>query len=530
MFRRPQRAIGPSARLAALPAPTGGLNANAAAMGMPATDCMLLYNMLAADLGLRVRLGSREWVTGLTGAADNYVRTIVPYTGKSSSGTRLFVTTSSGIWNATSSTAAPSGPTVAFGTTTGNAGYGIAHAQTTTAGNFLYYADEANGLHLYTESTGLWTAPGSVAITGATPANIVFATVFKGFPFFAIRDSTDLYFLAAGTVTGAASRMGLGYKLQAGGDIVGMWSWTYDGGSGLDDRLVVVSRGGDVVVYNGTDPSDSTTFGIEGVWSVGKMPAGRNVATTMGGDLLLLTRSGIVSMSKLVSGRTLEAAQYETDKVQNLFNNYMLSYGDTTGWDMRLHPEESALIVTVPNSENTQLAMSLAKKSWGQLRGLPMHSCAAYEGKFHYGTTDGKVCINDGYVDGQTLADPNTYEAIAYSGVSAFQNLGTGTKKQVHLIRPFFMGQSTAPSFSVGARYDFNLTEMDAVSLSAAGGASWDSGVWDTAVWGGAYAASHAVRGASGMGSNIAIAWSGASVDRTVLTGFELSYSEGGML
>lgn len=538
MLARARKSLRGSAQGLALPAPTGGLNTSSPAMNMPPTDCMVLYNMLAAESGLRARLGSREWVTGLTGATDDLVRTVIPYTGSATTATRLFATTSDGIWDVTASTPAPGGsPTFAFSSSAGNAGYGVAHAFTTLAGNFLLYCDEVNGYHVYSEATGLWAAVamggGASQVSGVDPTTFVYVTVFKGFACFAKRDSTDIWILPIGSVYGAASRLGVGYKLQAGGSIVGLYSWTYDGGAGLDDSLVAVSKGGDVVVFQGTDPTASDSFGISGVWGVGKVPAGRNLATPFGGDLLLLTRGGILPMSRLVVGKPLDADTYETRKISNLFNQLMLSYGDTLGWSLNLHPEESALIVTVPTGAGlptTQLAMSLADRSWSQLRDLDIYSCAPYEGKLYYGTSDGRVGINDGNVDGVTLADPTAYAAIQYSGVGAFQNYGTGAKKQVHIIKPYFMSRSAAPSFSVGARYDFNLNELDAVSLSAASGGTWDSGLWDDMVWGGDYAASTGVRGASGLGSNIAIAWRGASVDRTVLTGFEISFSTGGML
>jgi hypothetical protein len=493
-------------------------------MGMPPTDCSVLYNMVAGSNGLRVRLGSREWVSDLDAAG----RTLIPYAGSASDETRVFVTTPTGIWNATESDATPAQDEV-FGSSAGDAGYGVAHAHTTAAGNFLFYADEENGLLLYTESTGLWTVP---AITGVDPADIVFVTVFKGFPFFAVRDSTDLWFLDVGTVGGAASRLGVGYKLQAGGSIVGMWSWSYDGGSGLDDSLVVVSSGGDVVIYQGTDPTDPILFGVRGVWGVGKMPAGRNLALAFGGDLLLLTRLGTLPMSQLVSGRTLNSVEYQTDKIRNLFNELMVTRGDMRGWSMCLHPEEGGLLVTVPDTGDgaQQLFMSMAGKSWSILRGLDMACAASHDGKLYFADSEGSVHINDGHVDGRPLSDPNDYSAIDYSLITAFQNFGTGQKKRMLLIRPHFVGQAAAPSFRVGARYDFNTTELDAVALSAGSSGSWDVGLWDTMLWGGANAPTHALRGASGMGSNVAIALRGASVDRVALVGFEVSFAVAGRM
>lgn len=516
----------------------GGLNSIDAAMGMPATDAIILFNMLAAEYGLRTRLGSREWCSGLTGAGDDYVRSVLPFTGASSSGSsnKVFATTSSGIWDVTTSSASPS-QVFTFAITSGRAGHGVSHVHVTSAGHFLLYWDEANGLHVYTSSTDTWAAPtlggGATQISGVDPANLVFGTVFKGKVWHAQKDTADLWYMGTSAIYGAATKFTLGLKFKQGGTVRGMWNWTYDGGAGLDDSLVVVSDGGDVLIYQGTDPSDANLFGIQGAWGVGNLPAGRELAIDIGGDLWLQTRMGVLPMSKLVVGQSVMSGQYATAKISNLFNAAMLSKATTQGWTMRLHPEENALLVTVPEAEGaatTQLVMSLTTKGWSRYRDLPMYSSAVYDGQMYFGTVSGTVCINDGYVDGRTLADPSTYTPVQYSGIGAFQNLGSPNQKQIQLIRPRFMGQSAAPSFDVAARYDFDLEELATVSPGAGAGSLWDAGLWDTAIWGGDYSPSNGVRGAAGMGVNAAVAWRGASVDRTVLTGFEVGFTEGGYL
>jgi hypothetical protein len=200
---------------------------------------------------------------------------------------------------------------------------------------------------------------------------------------------------------------------------------------------------------------------------------------------------------------------------------------------MRLHPEENGLMVTVPEAEGvatTQFMMSLGTRGWSRYRDLPVYSNAVFGGQMYFGTVAGKVCINDGYVDGRPLSAPETYTPVQYSGIGAFFNLGNGRQKQAQLIRPRFLGQSTAPSFEVAARYDFDITELDPVTPGVGGGSTWDSALWDSGVWGGDYSPSSAVRGAVGMGVNVAMAWRGAAVDRTILVGFEVGYTQGGFL
>jgi hypothetical protein len=650
--RRVRPSPRPSIQEVHLPAPLGGLNTLNGGTAMPVSDCTQLYNMVAAEYGLRARLGYREWCTGLTGAGDNYVRSVLPFTGSAANGAndRIFVTTSTGIWDVSSSgattTARPfspeatyavgdavtasgttfictvagdsedsvnlpsvwlpttvytpgssvindgsvygsptggtsgvTGPTgtgvqatdgtipdwiyicssqaivdytvtwrhfpgniaptqvFAFGSSAGRAGHGVCHVQVTAAGHFLMYWDEANGLHVYTESTDTWDnvaeGIGGTQISGVNPENLVFGTVFKGRVFHIEANTAKIWYSAAGSIYGALSALNLGFKLKAGGPLVGCWSWTYDGGSGIDDALVVASTGGDICVFKGTDPASANAFGMDGVYGVGALPAGRDLATDFGGDLLIATRSGIVPMSRLVIGQMPGEAQYQTAKIANLFNAAMLSKATTPGWTMRLHPEESALIVTVPEAEGvatTQLAMSLNTKSWSQLRDLPIYSSGIWGGKFYFGTVDGKVCINDGYKDNITLADPTSWTAVQYAGLSSFQNLGSIRRKQIQVIRGTFLGESTTPSYKMAARYDFDMTDLATVAPGVGGGNTWDSAVWDTATWGGQFAPSTSARGACGHGVSAAISWRGAASGRTILVGFDVAYTSGGIL
>lgn len=645
--RRTARApLIPSAQSVHVPAPVGGLNSIEAIGAMNPRDCVLLYNMIPGEYGLRARLGSREWCSGLTGAGDNYVRSILPFTGSTESGSqnRLFATTSSGIWDVTSSggltsayvagadyaigdfvtangldfvcvddgathgsnglptlwatltayvigqrvingdyvyecvlggfsgatgptgtgtniadagcvwnyyaaadfitdgfahwtyVASNTAPTLVYSflDTSGRAGHGTCHVQVTAGGHFLLYWDEANGLHVYTESTGTWVAPtegaGATQISGVNPANLVGGTVWKGFIAHVEKDTAKVWFSAAGSVYGAVTAINVGFKLKAGGALVCASTWTYDGGAGMDDAFVLASRGGDILIWQGTNPTSADAFALQGVWQVGTLPAGRELMTDLGGELLIITRTGILPLSRLVLGKSVNVEQYETAKIGPIFNAAMLAKAGQLGWSMRLHPEEGALIVTVPNGEGQatgQFAMSLTTKGWGVYRDLPAYCLGAFDGKMYFGTADGSVCINDTYVDGQPLHDSTEYTPVQFSGIGAFNNLQNENQKQVQSIRPYFTG-SAPPTFDVGARYDFDMVELATVSEGTHDGDVWDAALWGSAVWGADYSPTFEVRGAAGMGANVAIAWRGAATNRTILAGFGVLFTQGG--
>lgn len=415
MIRKIARGLAASAKQTHFPAPIGGLNTVDVGFGMPELDCPLLYNMIGAENGLRSRLGSQEWCTGLVGIADNTVRSKLPFTGSVAGNNRLFACTSKGIYDVTASSGAPA-LVVTFGTQTGDAGYGISHiVVNSSGGHFLVYCDEVNGYYVYTEATTTWTKVASAAstvwaantiyaanarvsnggltyktaaggtsavapatgpsgtgaaivdgsvtwayeptINGVDPATFCFVMVWKNRLWFVQVNTGIAWYLepafgAGGALFGTAIAFNFGAQFKNGGSLVGLFNWTEDGGSGPDDRLVAVSGGGDVVIYGGTNPGSAATFGIVGRWYIGTPPSGRRIATDNGGDLLIMGSLGIASVNKLCAGYADQPeVLYSTYKIGNLFSRLVATYGNLKGWALRIHPEDNSLLVLVPTAD-----------------------------------------------------------------------------------------------------------------------------------------------------------------------------------
>ena len=486
---RPPRRVPrpPTVQSVTLAAPIGGLNTIDAGASMPPTDCILLYNMVAAEYGLRTRLGYREWCTGL----GDEVRTLLPFTGSAKNGSRdrLFAVTPAGIWDVTASSNAPTqvvggGSGVAWNMVDPAAGTGSGCVFVNFQGaHFLLYCDEANGYYTYTESTTTWTrvtyaaSPGAGQVgglgpDGATPVDpgmFSYVTVWQNRVWFVQRDTGYAFYGGVGALYGALQPFTFGGRFKSGGDLRGLYNWTIDGGSGSINSLVAISGGGDVVIYQGTDPSSAASFGLKGVWSLGGggVPAGRRIATDFGGDVLVLSTVGLIPLSRLVSGNPVfDRSQYATQKVANLFNQAASAGRMLPGWSVYLHPEDNTLLVNVPQPDGTmqQLAMSLATKGWSIYRDMPvMLSNGAWGGQLYFGTTDGRVCVNTDYLDGVTLATPGAYTPIQWEVLSAFQNLGSQRKKRVHHIRPTFISLGGAPPYTAQARFGYDFTELNSV-------------------------------------------------------------------
>jgi len=582
------RATAKSSAEGFMPPPMGGLNTFDAVADMPPTDAVTLKNLIPAEFGLRVRLGSEEWVTGLGGP----VLTTIPFNGAAANGAndKYFATTATGIWDCSASTASPT-QVYAFASSAGSAGTGVAYTMVTSAGHFLVYCDEVNGYLVYRESTGAWQAVQDIdttaawtittgytagqyvknggnvylcthtgtsagaggpsgtgtaiadgtctwdynwSLSGVDPINLVSVTAWKNRLWFTQRDTAKAWYLDVNAVGGTATSFNFGGQFRVGGPLVGLWNWTTDGGAGMDDFLVALSGAGDVVVYQGTDPTSATTFGLKGIWTVGSLPKGRRIATEFGGDVLIASMVGLVPLSKLVLGNvTFDRSQYLTSKVQNLFNYYTGLYGTNPGWALVLDPKDNALLVLVPitaGSPDTQLAMSLSTRGWFPYSGLAMNCAAPWNGVLYYGTADGKVVKHDGYVDGVTLADPNAQTAIQWHLITSFQNLGTPRQKRCGMLRPKVLSQSGTVPLQAQARWDFEVSTPGNVSGSVSSSGGWDAGLWDTAVWGGDFTTTQTVFGATGTGSHMAVAVEGLANSRTIYAGVDVSFQVGGFL
>jgi hypothetical protein len=509
-------------------APLGGINAISAAGAMPDGDCLALKNMIPFQYGLRVRSG---YVTHVEGIAEP-VRSIQAFTGSAEDGSRdrLFACTQIGIYDVTTAGAKPLVYT--FPSQTIRSGTGNSTSFVNLNGiHYLAYCDGSNGYLLYTEKTDTWTkvleGTADGEISGVNPGTFRFVMQWKNRLWFIVGNSTKSYYLDVRAFAGEAHQLNFAPRMRYGGNLVGLYSWTRDGGNGVDDYLVGIGRGGDVVVYAGSDPAFADTFEMKGVYWVGPVPPGRNIATDFGGDLFVLSQQGCMPLSRLTAGAVTEDnGIYASAKITNLFTRLMAERGGADGWAITRHPSDNLLVINVPAAPGgtpEQLVMSLATKGWAQHSGLPMKCLATWRGKLYFGTDDGRVCANEGYTDDDGH--------INFALMTAYQDLGTPKQKRIHMARPYFITDGTGPGYSVQARFNYDLSDVALAYVTpTATGASWDSGVWDTAEWGSGGGTAGRQRGTTGLGAVVALVLRGTSKASTTLASIDVFMDVGGML
>lgn len=524
---RTKRAFPPVVKTLSVPAPFG-VNLVDTASDLPAGDCLVCENMLRGQYGLRTRSGYREWVTNI----GEEIRTILPFQGATGATDKLFACTQSGIWDVTASSAAPSQVYV-FPTADADSGYGVGKGFVNLAGgHYLLYADQANGYIVYDGST--WTkiaaGVGPTDISGVDPATFVHVGLWKNRAWFTQEDTSVAWYTGTAALYGTVTAFDFGPQFRHGGNLVGIWNLSIDGGFGIDDYLVAMSSSGDLVIYEGTDPDVPGFFSQVGAWYVGQVPAGNRWMTDFGGDILVLSTLGVIPVSRIKSGAITQTEDaYASRKISPALSEQLTSLATTRGWEIRIHPEDKTLVVVVPD-DDTQWLMSLHANSWSKSTGVPMATCAEWKGKMYFGSAGGTVYINDGDVDGLNRTGTNTPTAIQWSLLTAFSDIGTASNKRVKQIRPRFITDGAVPQYTVQANYDFDQTLPTSISyVTPTGAGLWDSAIWNSSTWGSGVGTAGEWRGAAGMGTYAAIAMTGASKSRTTLTTFEVFYDVGGL-
>jgi len=522
------RAVKPTAEIVTVPASVGGVNALDALIAMPPQDCIYTYNIMPSEDGLRLRRGYAEWATGV-GTTHTEVRSILPFEGKSVSNDKLFAVTADGIYDITSSgDTGATAPVEAFSNNGNDAGYMVWTEMTLdTAVQVMFAACPENGLRMWTEGVG-WTTP---SFTGPTVANIAYAAVHKQRLWTVEKGSADAWYSPIDSIAGAMTKFTFGAKFTYGGALMGLWSWTIDGGAGVDDFLVAISRGGDVLVFQGSDPS-LADFALVGSWFIGEVPDSRKIVSQYGGEMYILSTFGVTSLRDLLQGVSADSAKASASaKINRALREQVVSKKSTYGWSIQNYPADGFLQVIEPYTVATaalQYNQNLLTKAWGYWESVPAKCADTWADKYFIGSSDGKVFQYTGTLDNTTLSAAG--EAIPFRTLTSFQAQGNhGTNTAVGLIRVLSTaaGQST---YNLKAVYDYNIYDTAGYPASAtsAGGSLWDAAKWDAGVWDAPIAGEHVLQGGNDMGRVVAIAMRGESKSRMTVLGWDVTIKKGG--
>lgn len=454
------------AKTVSLPAPVGGWNARDSISAMPAKDAVILENFFCQPTSLAVRKGHSEHATGL----PDLVESLMVYEGAS---TKLFAASGTAFYDVTSAGAV--GAAVVSGMT--NARWNYINFGN-SGGRHFYAANGVDEPQYYDGTT--WVSVDALstpAITGVTTTSLKNPAVWKRRIWFIESGTLSAWYLAVDAIAGAATKFDFGPVFQQGGTLAAIGTWTLDAGYGIDDHLVIITTQGEVAVYHGTDPASASTFALSGVFYMGA-PIGSRCLSKMGGDLLVVSRDGLMPLSQALMSSRVNTKAALTDKIQSAISEFVTAYGASFGWEVLLYPQANALILNVPVAENQQeqCVMNTITKSWSRFTGWGANCFALFNDEPFFG---GDTVV---YKAWDTDADNGSN--IVARCLQAFMGQA-GQNKRVTMIRPVFSA-SAVPGVALSVNADYDLSAPTGnLTFTSIDSSLWGTALWGSATWGG---------------------------------------------
>jgi hypothetical protein len=483
--RRRRAAQGQRSQTVNLPAPIGGWNARDSLAQMQPEDAVSLTNWFPTTSDVMGRQGYVQWATGLPGQ----VNTVMPYTPSSGSA-KLFAASVSGIYDVTSGGVV--GAPVVSGLTNDKWSY---TNFSTSAGPFLGCVNGADGYRVYNGTTWQSVTSGSspISITGVDPTTLSFITSFVSRVWFIQKNSLNAWYLPVSSVGGAAQQFPLQAIFRRGGSLVSMGVWTVDGGYGMQDYICFVTTEGEIAVYGGTDPSQSTTFSLVGVYQLGS-PMGFRSFMKYGGDLLYIGKDGLGPISQLLASSRVNTQVNLTGKIQGAISQATSLYPSNYGWCLVLFPLQNMIILNVPVGidQQQQYVMNTITGAWCNFIGWNANHWERFNDQIYFGSSGYVGLAWNGYSDNGT-----NINALAQQ---AFNEFGTPLQKRFTMMRPI-LWTNGAPALAAGINTDYDQNvPQSTLNFIPTNFAVWDTALWDFGIWGGSLQIAKAWQGVTGLG------------------------------
>jgi hypothetical protein len=515
-------------------APLRGLDVTQPLPGGDPQTAIRLENLIPRVLGCQMRRGYLRHKSHLSGE----VRSLMKFLSPLGVNKLLAATAAGDIYDVTTPSASGVVPVPVLSVPTGTPiGEWTSLNFTTSAGvHVMLMVNPGSGYWIYDGATftQITLGAGANQIAGINPNTFSFVTVYKNRVWFVEKDTTRAWYLPFGQYAGAATVFDFGSMLPNGGRLSVLINWTYDGSSGVgvQNQFIIIADQGDVLVYGGNDPAVAAEFQVVGRWYIGRVPVGARYFTNYQQDVTILSERGMVFMSELMRGQGFFQNPQIASNINSALAVEIAGSLDVRYWEVKFLPHEQLLLINRAeiNIENLQWAYEVNNKAFAMLRGYPMLTVEAFNGKVFAGDLVGNIwqCFVGG-TDGQVDAVPGTdLEGIV---VTAFQAMGEAIRvKRFQMVRPSFISDS-APGIQAGLNSEWNLEiGGTAPAYLGAGSGAWDVGLWDFAVWSGVGQSYEAWTGAAGSGRYAALAMKVRASADTLFVGWQALVEPGGVL
>jgi hypothetical protein len=431
-----------------VPSPYGGINLREDITALQPNEARVLENFFPSSGTTQLRPGFAEFGTGM---GTGEVKTLAAYSGPSAS--KLISGANGKLFDVTTKGSATSLKTSLTED----------RWQTQCFNGHLFFVNGSDSPVDYDGSTVNTT---SWSGTGLTNSNLINVALVRNRMWFCEKDSADVWYGPIGGIQGTLTKFQLS-QIASGGYCMAIGSWSRDAGDGADDFTVFVMSTGEILIYQG-DPA--TTFSIQGRYATGAAPVGRQCIFRVGGELIVITRLGLLPVSAAVSApnnngtQALDLSQLNPwGKIASDIVSDAKLDGDNPGWHGKVH--EGVIYINVPQSTGVlskQYVLNTRIGSWTTYKGWNGSSFESFGNALYFGAQRG------GVVNLVGAADDNGTQITAKANCAFSLPSGPSKTNLFTAIRPKIQANG-AVSGLIGVDTDYVIRSLvgDTVDLLA---------------------------------------------------------------
>ncbi len=445
-----------------VPAPLGGWNTRDPFEAMDQKDAIVLDNWFPDFAGLTSRGGTVNFATGLASTAP--VQTLA--TLKTGTINKFLAAAGGKIFDISAGGAA--GTLIASGFTSDI-------WQTVHFNSRSIWVNGNDTAQIYDGTT-----MGATGFTGADMTTMSGVGAFNNRVYFWTGKDPSFWYGPVLGIAGALSNFPLSMVTREGGNLIAVEVLSYDGGTGIDDYTCFFMSSGEVMLYQGTDPSNPNNWALVGRYMIPTPVAQRGI-TRYGGDIYIITANDHQQLSKLFIALKLGEVAPRT-KIAGAAKSAYAAGKNLPGWQALYYPAGTRMIYNIPNPDGTfsQHIFNTSTQAWCRFRNMPARCWGIYNDQLYYGGPRGVVVQAD-------IGATDNLSPILTQGQQAWNTFETPLIKRVVALRPIVQSNGIA-MFNLGLGFDYQLSGLTfpGETVGLLNTLIWGAGNWGPPrVWGG---------------------------------------------
>jgi hypothetical protein len=433
-----------------LPAPIGGLNTRDPIEVMPETDARILINWFPDTNKIAVRKG---YVSYIASGIDSAKIDLLVELSLESGTRKLLACTNNKIFDCSTSTA-----------TSLATGFGTSKFVPIVFRNRIFLFNGINTPRIYDGST-----IESVNFTGVTLENLKGGCSYKNRLYLIEKNSGKIWYGGVNQVTGALTEFDVSSLFTLGGSILTCLDTSKETGVGEISQFVIISENGEVLIYQGLNPSDASWVLVRR--SIIPKPLNSNCVKTFGSDIIILTATGLYTLNTLMNEGIVGKAYSITDKLNEGLKDSIAKHASIGNVEVFFASKVQRLYINIPTSASTafQYVINTETGAGCLFSNMNANTWGVFNNDIYFGGFTGNIFKTEiGLNDAGSPIPIDIITAPIYMGDRINRKRFLQTKVNLLVTSP--------ASIKYGIDGDFNLPNLDYELVANAVVTPWSTG------------------------------------------------------